>query len=226
MMTTKRPQLPTISEYFNNEQSVNIDFDPAFNAFNFNAFPNQNKRTRMIYTPEQVTILEDIYSKNAYPDLVAREEAAEKCKIPENKVNIWFKNRRAKEKQEQQGNKPKQKTFNTLIQTSEFKVSPHLASGEHHQHQHQHPPSYGPSFPAPTLPTTATLSVKPKHDPPLLSQYQHLYASMNAGQGCPRAPEAASQVFSQPQPQYAIFDIRRDAEKLIVVGSNSTILNI
>ena len=59
---------------------------------------NSNKRDRTTFTPKQLEILEELYKKTNYPDIFAREEVALKCNLAESKVIIWFKNRRAKER--------------------------------------------------------------------------------------------------------------------------------
>merc|ERR1719392_119866 len=57
-----------------------------------------NKRDRTTFTHKQLGILEELYKKTNYPDIFAREEVALKCNLAESKVIIWFKNRRAKER--------------------------------------------------------------------------------------------------------------------------------
>ena len=57
-----------------------------------------SKRDRTTFTHKQLEILEDLYKKTNYPDIFAREEVALKCNLAESKVIIWFKNRRAKER--------------------------------------------------------------------------------------------------------------------------------
>ena len=57
-----------------------------------------SKRDRTTFTHIQLGILEELYKKTNYPDIFAREEVALKCNLAESKVIIWFKNRRAKER--------------------------------------------------------------------------------------------------------------------------------
>ena len=101
MMTTAS-QFPASSEYVKKEPSLNISFENPWPPLSLDSMPpmaKQYKRERTTFTREQVAYLEEIYAKTNYPDIFAREEAALKCNLPEPKICIWFKNRRAKERQ-------------------------------------------------------------------------------------------------------------------------------
>ncbi|KAH9278578.1 Homeobox protein EgHBX4 [Echinococcus granulosus] len=55
-----------------------------------------SRRHRTIYTPEQLRALEEVFAVNRYPDASAREEVAIRLGIAESRIQVWFKNRRAK----------------------------------------------------------------------------------------------------------------------------------
>eukprot|EP00092_Neocalanus_flemingeri_P035369 GFUD01038482.1.p1 GENE.GFUD01038482.1~~GFUD01038482.1.p1 ORF type:complete len:228 (+),score=53.99 GFUD01038482.1:155-838(+) len=97
---------------------------PAIQATQFTAAPSQGpdlfcsqyeeqtrsnlghlkyKRERINFKRQQVEILEDLFEKSSYPGLFARGEVAQKINLPESKVLIWFKNRRAKARREGNG---------------------------------------------------------------------------------------------------------------------------
>lgn len=293
---TTASQFPSSSEYVKKEPALNISFDTPWPPLAMDARPpmaKQYKRERTTFNKDQVAYLEEIYMKTNYPDIFAREEAALKCNLPEPKICIWFKNRRAKERQmavaakrnngnvymdtgriRTQSNLSYESVSNTSSQYSQSQdpyrlkqenVSPnksnlnfssYFRSLEQQRQQNHYDrtspaslPSYGPGFPAPNIQTFPTVTAKPRHQPPLLSQYQYAYASMYAraqqypqGHGYPGAQMAGSPMISyQPQPHQfsqamtpttqspsvtdefepVLFDILKDAEKLIVVDSNN-----
>ena len=62
----------------------------------------KKRRNRTVFTPEQLVVLEEGFTKQQYPDANFRQTISAKTGLPEDRVQVWFQNRRAKQKRLQE----------------------------------------------------------------------------------------------------------------------------
>nr|XP_008978680.3 homeobox protein goosecoid-like [Callithrix jacchus] len=84
----------------------------------------QKRWHRTIFTDEQLEALENLFQETKYPDVGTREQLAGKVHLQEEKVEVWFKNPRAKWRRQKRSSSEESENVEKWNKTSSSKASP------------------------------------------------------------------------------------------------------